>query len=228
MSRVEGLENWELTGVPKQLQVAEVTVFVVYPSITDELLSKKPAERLEAIAQQMRAGLNAVVETGKLSKWKLLKDSNRRGGRFNRVQSEVRVADISAIAQLAVVASIQVEKTNGKRIKRRTTVRAKKQYYCVKMTVAIQTEGRVKGMQGVEERYVLFKAYTENEAIAEAKKAALSYEKPYLNSSGELVRWQVESFDDVYEVVPNNQQNLDGAEVFSILKNRKLTLDRAL
>ena len=227
MGRVEGLESWDLTGVPEQLQVAEVTVFAAYPSITDELLSKKPAERRAAIAQQMRAGLEAVVATGKLSKWTLLKDANRRGGRFNRVQGEIRVADIPTIAQLEVVASIQVEKTNGERIKRRAASKPKRRYYCVKMTVAIQVEGQVKGMQGVEERYVLFKAYTENEAVAKAKGAALAYVKPYLNSAGELVRWHIESFDDVYEVVPDNPQDLDGAEVFSILKNRKLTPDRA-
>jgi hypothetical protein len=227
MSRVEGLENWNLTGVPEQLQVAEVAVFVVYPGITDELLSKKPAERLEAVAQQMRAGLDAVLETGKLSKEKLLKGSNRRGGRFDRVQGEVSVSDIPAIAQMDVVASIQVKKTNGERIKRRTVSKPKRRYYCVKMTVAIQVEGRVRGMQGIEERYVLFKACTENEAVAKAKEAALAYAKPYLNSTGELVRWKVESFGDVYEVVPDNPRDFDGAEVFSILKNRKLTPNRA-
>jgi len=99
MGRVEGLENWDLAGVPEQLQVAEVTIFVAYPGLTDELLAQKPAERLKAIAQQMRAGLEAVAATGKLSKWKLLKDANRRGGRFDRVRGEVRVGDIPSIAQ---------------------------------------------------------------------------------------------------------------------------------
>jgi hypothetical protein len=221
--KVEGLENWNLAGVPEQLQVAEVMVFVAYPSLTDELLAQKPAERLNAIAQQMKTGLDDVLATGKLSKGKLLKD----GGRFNRVRGEVRVADIPAIAQLAFVESIRVEDTNGEQIKRRVASKRKKGYYCVKMTVAIQVEGQTKGMQGLEERYVLFNAFSEDEAFAKAKEAALSYEKPYLNSAGELVRWKVESFDDVCEVVPDNPQGLNGAEVFSILKNRKLTLERA-
>jgi hypothetical protein len=227
MSKVEGLENWDLTGVPEQLQVAEVLISVVYPSITDELLSKKPTERLETIAKQIQAELDAVLVTGKLSTWKLLSDYSRRSRRFNKVQGEIRIADIEAIAKLAIVAEIWVEKTNGKRIKQRVASKPKRRYYCVKMTIAIQVEGRLKGMQGVEERYVIFKAHAEDEAVAKAKEAALSYEKPYLNSAGELVRWQVESFDDVYEVVPDNQQDLSGAEIFSTIKNRKLTPDRA-
>ncbi len=226
MSRVEGLENWDLAGVPEQLQVAEVTVFVAYPSLTNELLAQKPAERLKAIAQQMQAGLEAVLATGKLSKGKLLKDSDRRGGRFNRVRGEVKVADIPAIAQLDFVASIRVENTNGERIKRRVTNKRKKRYYCVKMTVAIQIEGRQQGLQTWEERCVLYRASSETEAAAKANEAASDYEKPYLNSEGLLVRWKVESVDDVYEVVQDNNKDLDGAEVFSKLHGRRLTAER--
>ena len=169
MSKVEGLKNWDLTGVPEQQQVAEVLIIAAYPGITDELLDKKPAERLQAIAQQMQAGLNTVLQTGKLSNWQLLKNSNRRGSRFDKVRGEMKVADILAIAQLEVVAGIQVEHTNGERIKEKAPRKPKRRYYCVKTTVAIQVEGQAKGMQGVEERYILFKAYTENEAVAKAK-----------------------------------------------------------
>jgi len=100
-------------------------------------------------------------------------------------------------------------------------------FYCVKMTVAIQIEGRTKGMQSYEERYVLYKGYSETEAITKAKIDALAYQKPYLNSDGLLVRWKVESIDSAYEVVtePNNK-GLEGAEVFSVLKTRKLNPDR--
>jgi hypothetical protein len=224
MSRVEGLENWDLAGVPELLQVAEVTVFVAYPSLTNELLAQKPAERQKAIAQQMQAGLEAVLET--LSKGKLLKDSDRRGGRFNRVRGEVRVADIPAIAQLDFVASIRVENTNGKRIKRRAANKRKERYYCVKMTVAIQIEGHQQGLQTWEERYVLYRASSETEAATRAKEAASDYEKPYLNLEGLLVRWKVESVDDVYEVVQENAKDLDGAEVFSKLHGRRLIAER--
>lgn len=227
MNKVQGLEDWDLVGVPEQQQVAQVLILVTYPKITDELLSKKPPERLEAIAQQMQAELEAVVATGKLTNWKLLSVSSRRGGRLDRVQGEICIADIPAIAQLDIVSSIQIEKTNGERRKRRVVSKPRKHYYCVKMTVAIQVEGHAKGMQGVEERYVLFKASSEDEAITKAKESASAYVKPYLNSVGELVRWKVESFDDVYEVVPDNQQNMNGAEVFSVIKNRKLTPARA-
>lgn len=226
MSRVEGLENWDLARVPEQLQVAGVTVFVAYPNLTDELLAQKSTERLKTIAQQMQAELDAVLATGKLSKGELLKDSTRRGGRFNRVRGEVRVANIPAIAQLNFVASIQVETTNGERIKRKAANKRKKRYYCVKMTVAIQIEGRQQGLQTWEERYVLYRAFSEIEAATKAKEAASDYEKPYLNSKGLLVRWMVERVDDVYEVVQDNIKDLDGAEVFSKFHGRRLTAER--
>jgi len=95
------------------------------------------------------------------------------------------------------------------------------------MTVAIQIEGRQKGFQTWEERYVLYRAFSETEAATKAKEAASDHEKPYLNSKGLLVRWKVERVDDVYEVVQENTKDLDGAEVFSKLHGRRLTAERA-
>jgi hypothetical protein len=96
------------------------------------------------------------------------------------------------------------------------------------MTVAIQIEGQTKGTQHYEERYVLFKSYSEAEAIKKAEADALAYQQPYLNADGLLVRWKVESIDDVYEVVTKpHAKGLEGAEVFSVLKARKLNPGRA-
>ncbi len=111
--------------------------------------------------------------------------------------------------------------------KRLSTPRRRPSFFCVKMTVAIQIEGRKKGMQRYEERYVLYKGYSEAEAIQKAELAAPAHQKPYLNSDGLLVRWKVESIDSAYEVVTEaNAKDFEGAEVFSVLKTRKLTPDR--
>jgi hypothetical protein len=223
IDKVDGLSEWDLAGVPENTRIAEVTVVATYPELTEELLRRAPIERLQAIAQQLRVRLDTVLATGKLSNWTLLKDSARRGGRYHSVRGEVRVLDIPTVAQLEEVSSIRIENTNGKKRLKQKAAKKKLSYYCVKMTVAIQIEGRIAGMQTFEERYVLFKAYSEAEAAAKAEVKGQEYSKPYLNSAGELVLWRVERIDGVYEVVPNNQQNLDGAEVFSVLKSRRLT-----
>jgi hypothetical protein len=224
--KVEGLQAWDLAGVAEEAQVAEVTIFAARPALTDEFLRQTPAGRLATIAQQLRAGLDTVLATGKLSNWKLLKDTDRRKGRYYGVRGEIKLLDLSAIAQLAAVDRIQIEKTNGKKHRRPQAAKKKLGYYCVKMTVAIQIEGCRQGLQTWEERYVLYRAFSETEAATKAKEAASDYEKPYLNSEGLLVRWKVESVDDVYEVVQENAKDLDGAEVFSKLHGRRLTAER--
>jgi hypothetical protein len=102
-------------------------------------------------------------------------------------------------------------------------------FYCVKMTVAIEIEGKNKGLQTIEERFVLIKAKSFDDAYdkLEAKKG--NYGEPYLNSSGELVRWKIERFDDCYITDIHNFKDLndpDGVEVYSKLKTRRLTKER--
>lgn len=104
-------------------------------------------------------------------------------------------------------------------------------YFCVKMTVAIEVEGRKKGRQTVDKRYSLIKATSEEEAKKIAWDTKEEQEgEPYFNVYGQLVRWRVESIDDCYETPILSYEiegNYDGAvEVFSILKSRKLTKKR--
>lgn len=68
---------------------------------------------------------------------------------------------------------------------------------------------------------------SEQEAVARAEAAAPEYGKPYRNPYGSLIRWKIERIEDVYEVLLEKPRSLDGAEVFSVLKTRKLTPERA-
>jgi len=56
------------------------------------------------------------------------------------------------------------------------------------------------------------------------------YIQPYLNSHGRFVRWRIESFDDSYETEIKNVNDLntpDGVEVYSKLRSRRLTKEKA-
>jgi hypothetical protein len=228
MDKVDGLENWDLSGVVSTEQVAKVSVFVAYPPISDALVALAPTQRKSFIAQQMLADIKQVLKAELLSEWEMLK-TNRRGSRYYGVSGKITMAAIEQLANIDVVQSIRVDEIEG--IKKKAKKRKKPSFYCVKMIIGIQVEKRTSGLQTYEERYVLFKALSEEDARHKAMEAAAAYETPYLNADGFLVRWKVERFDDVYEVGALNGwgefQKSEGIEVFSTLKIRKLTPDRA-
>jgi hypothetical protein len=225
MNKIQDLEKWDLSKVAADKQVAKVSVFVSYPKISPQLLALEPVERQQLITQKMREAVNLVLAANKLVNWDML-SAGDPSERCRGVYGDIKVTDIQELALLSAVESVRIEATNGRK-KRLVTPRKRQRFYCVKMTVAIQIEGREKGMQSYEERYVLFKGYSESEAIQKAEMAALAYQKPYLNPDGLLVRWHVESIDNAYEVVTEaNSKDFEGAEVFSVLKTRKLNPDR--
>ena len=229
MQKISGLQKWDLSELASAQQKARIEVLVPYPEITAELVRLTPQERKAWITQQMQRDLYAVLASQLLVNWKLLGSSGQRG-RCHGIQGEIVVANLPVLAALASVASIQVKSTNGRLLKP-VRPRRRKSYFCIKMTVAVQIEKVERGLQTYEERYVLFRSYTEAEARRKAEGSALGYDEPYLNSDGLLVRWKVESLDDVYEVMNNggerSRPGWDGTEVFSILKSRKITAERA-
>ena len=80
------------------------------------------------------------------------------------------------------------------------------------MTVAIEIEGLEKGMQTFEERFVIVKAKSQDDAYLKMEKQKKSYGKPYLNSDGRQVRWRIESFDDCYETGVNKLSEFNNPE----------------
>lgn len=97
-------------------------------------------------------------------------------------------------------------------------------WFAVRARFAIQIESQTKGMQTYEERIILIKSKTEDKAKKQLLKEFNNYGKPYLNSDGYMVRWQFEKFIDIYWVFDDeiNKQGKQGAEVFSVLKNRRM------
>ncbi|MHB1276808.1 MAG: DUF4288 domain-containing protein [Bacteroidia bacterium] len=97
------------------------------------------------------------------------------------------------------------------------------------MTVAIEIEGRTHGLQTYEERFVLIRAKSHDDAYNKLERTRNTYSDPYLNSDGQLVRWRIESLDDCFETDIGRFKDLDdteGTEVYSILKTRRLTKER--
>jgi hypothetical protein len=98
-------------------------------------------------------------------------------------------------------------------------------FWCIQARFAVQIENKTTGMQMYEDRLLVIRALTEEEAKQKLLPSFEAYAEPYLNSAGLLVRWQFERFTDSYCF---DIQDVDaflsehGVEVFSTLNNRRL------
>jgi hypothetical protein len=76
-------------------------------------------------------------------------------------------------------------------------------------------------LQTVEDRFVFVRARSEEDAARRVETKWRRHEEPYLNSSGELVRWHVEEITAVYDP---REQTIDpsGTEIYSELRSRRM------
>jgi hypothetical protein len=91
----------------------------------------------------------------------------------------------------------------------------------VRARVAIVIESQTQGMQSTEDRFVLVRASSFDDAIKRVAPQWREYATPYLNPSGNVVRWQLDEIVDVYRT---DHEDIDpkGTEVYSRLGQRRL------
>jgi hypothetical protein len=98
-------------------------------------------------------------------------------------------------------------------------------YFCSKVICGIQVEGQTKGLQTIEERFMIVKADNWKKAEEKIRKGFKDYEKPYLNGLGQFVRWKFYFIEETYYTTVDNKNDFDnpkGVEVFSKLRTKKL------
>jgi len=215
------LKKWNLIKrIPDNQRLVKASVITKYPDYS-KLFQNTPVERKRLIAERRNksyAKLTKILEKYLFKEIKIRKWKSRSIG----IDLEMTLSELKKFFR---------EKTNSeifiKAIQGATRIKEQKKdiYFCVKTIFQIQIEGRKKGMQDYEERYILVKAMNQAKAEAKLLKAFRNYEIPYLNSDGEFVRWKFESFDDWYS--PETEEIVDvsrlgGVEVFSKIKTRKL------
>ncbi len=113
---------------------------------------------------------------------------------------------------------VHIAKVSGLRRRRPQRVGG---WFCVWGRVAIQIEGKRRGMIDVEDRLVLVKARNEKQAKARLSSEWRAYSEPYLNHRGEMVRWKLTEVQDVYELF-DGEINPKGTEVYSRLDQRRM------
>lgn len=102
----------------------------------------------------------------------------------------------------------------------------KREWYCVRGRVAIQVENQEKGMQTVEDRFVLVRADSFDDAERRLTLHWREYAHPYLSRGGLLVRWRLEEVTGAYATW-ESELDPNGAEVYSNLHRRRITAPQA-
>lgn len=222
MKKVINLDDWILTeGVSDEIRIVEFSLHLEYLDVK-HLYQYKPSQRNSEINKDMQEKFKLLIETNLFDTYERIGKCLRPSG----IKTKVPFNILSKIAKLKIVKSIFIKSISHARKK---SIKKKNSFYCVKMTVAIQIEGYKKGMQTYEERMVLVKATSFEDAYKKVEKQKKDYEIPYLNYNGELVRWKIESYDDCYSTGKDFIEEFyepNGVEVFSTLKKRRFNKSR--
>src|SRR5262245_40109729 len=194
--RIYGLEDFGL-DLRKLRELGSVAVqlsaHVRYPD-EKKLFRFSPAERADRIRKNCEKWARQVLERWPSSDVRALRSRRRWYGLAGTVEAR----HVSKLLQLEQLADIWIEKI-GRR-KRPRARRNELRWFAVRALFAIQVEGQMSGSQDYEERIVLVKARDFDDAVRRLQKDFRAYAAPYLNSSGEMVRWSFEELIDVYDV----------------------------
>ncbi len=147
-----------------------------------------------------------------------LKPDSKQGNMPWSLSIEIPTAEIKSLMALACVSSICVQRLDGYRAKR---LKKSLSWFCVRARVAIQVEDQRSGLQTTEDRFVIVKAKSAEDAKKRLKKEWQAYALPGMNKFGYLFRWQMEAITDIYETL-ENEILPTGTEVYSKLSERRL------
>ena len=123
------------------------------------------------------------------------------------------------LAREAGVRLIYVTQIAGHR--RLRLPKAQSEWYCVRAFVVIRVERAESGLQNTEDRFMLVRASSFEDAKKRLRKQWREYATPYLNSEGRMVSWHLDRIVDVYQT---SETDIDpyGTEVYSKLGHRRM------
>ena len=158
---------------------------------------------------------------------KIIGSKGERVGSESRpsgLRCELKFSKIQSLDYGKLVEWINVEKIDGYK---KHMQKKGKQFFSVKVKIAIQIEGIKKGKQLLEERIIVVKAKSTKSAEKKVVKGLKRESKQYLNSDGRLVRWKFDKILDIYETGLYDSKEFNyklGSEVSSVLKKKKINL----
>ena len=182
-----------------------------YPSLA-VLKKLSPKERVAYIEKKFRNDLNKLEEKLKNDNFKVIGTKRKPRG----IEVESNPGTLKTIQKLPFIDKSYITA-------KKNHVELSEPYYCFKIILKIQVEGKLKGIQTVEEKFVLVKANSWHKAETKLKRDLKDYEKPYLNPYGQLVRWKFDSIEESYHTFITEKGDFNKpVEVFSQLSTRRM------
>jgi hypothetical protein len=181
------------------------------------LTQLRPSERVKRESRHLRDGL-ALLQR----RWPKAGITARGDGRLPwNLDAVLPATEVHRLARARGIAYLNIQRVKGLKERKASWERRHLSWFCVRGTVAIQIEGRARGLVTVEDRFVLVKAYDEKDATRRLEKNWRQYAEPAMNSSGELFRWQLLKVSDVYDL---GEEDIDpkGTEVYSRLEFKRM------
>lgn len=210
--KIRGLHDYRLTAAGLEgLGARTVTFSIQLKGVPlSALMSLSPGERdarLRATLKRQLARLTRDFPEANLN------SRNPKRGSWT-LDGVLPARKIRELARQPEVAELWVSAING-RSKRAHP--AKKRWFCVWGLVAIQVERQRSGMMQVEDRLVIVRALSPDDAVERLGPTWNKYAEPYLNPAGYLVRWQFVEIKDVFGLF-DDQLSPKGTEVYSRLR----------
>jgi hypothetical protein len=219
MKNTVDLSGWKLeSGYDDEQRLVTATIHLQYPEL-DSFLELKPKKRIKAIDRDQIEKLNKLLSSSHIYDYESIGTVKRPRG----LKTTISLKSLKEINWGSVVSGISIHNVSfATKLPEKTEPVEK--FYCVKMTVVIYVEGIASKKHDAEERFLLIKANSFDDAYAKAELQKKKYATPYLNPSGRLVKWQIETFDDCYETDIASFKDLEsdeGVEIYSKLKKIK-------
>ncbi len=225
MKNIHGLEDWELEKeIPDTKRKANISIGLKYPD-QEQFADLKPKFRIKAIDKIHKDNLDKLVALNLFRSYEITGTKKRPQGvkatiLFNALKKLDKLDYISGISILTI--------DNAAKLPQKVIDPIR--FFCVKMTDIIEIEGILNKKHQVEQRFVLIKAKSFDEAYEKIESQKSTYEVRYLNTDGRFVRWHIDSLDDCYEtdiIQAADIDNDEGVEVYSkitLKKNKKKTV----
>jgi hypothetical protein len=187
--------------------------------LTPSILALRPSERNRRLAAKAARWMAAIHRRFPERQFEI--GSVQTPPAF--VDATVAAREVPTLAAMRGVSSVGVSAVEGLRRRKQPPAL---EWYCVRALVVVEVEGKVRGVQTTEDRFVLLKASSFKDAERRLRPQWREYAQPYLNSEGEQVRWKLEKVVDVYAT---GDRKIDprGAEVYSKLSARRMKPVRA-
>lgn len=220
MKNVYDLEGWKLDKtIPNSKRFVDVSIHIQYPDY-EKFIDCKPKERRKKIDQELKESLNKLISLSLFDQFKVT--GTKKSPRV--LKTKVKFSALRKLSKLDYISLISVGSVDHA-IKIEVHQAPVDKYFCVKMTAVIEIEGVSSKRQSIEQRFVIIRAKTSDEAYEKLEAQRDDYTHTYLNSDGRLVRWRIDSFDNCYETDIKKPKDIDdpeGIEVYSKLKSRKV------